>query len=116
MASMPNEDAHGPPEQPVVAAPSELAVARRRRLASHAGRQERHVRIGDVAATADPAAALVAIGLGSCVGVCIADRHSGAVAVAHVFLPDSEGRVLEGTARGRYADTAVAALLELLRE
>jgi chemotaxis protein CheD len=111
---MPNTDQPRVTPASQAAAPTDISVARRRRLGTHGERRDVHVRIGEVKASADPAESLVAIGLGSCLGVCITDRSLGAMAVAHVFLPASEGRQLEGVARGRFADTAVPAMLELL--
>lgn len=46
--------------------------------------------------------------LGSCIGVLIFDRQSGVGGLAHVVLPDSRGSTEQP---GKYADTAVPALL-----
>lgn len=51
--------------------------------------------------------------LGSCVGVALHDRRRRFAGLAHVMLPDSQGR---GGPPGKYADTAVAALVRLLDE
>ena len=50
--------------------------------------------------------------LGSCVGVVLHDRQSKVGGVAHVVLPDSRGSLDQP---GKYADTAVPALLAELR-
>lgn len=49
--------------------------------------------------------------LGSCVGLALYDRRLRLAGLAHVVLPDSSG---SGTPPGKYADTAVPALLEQL--
>lgn len=49
--------------------------------------------------------------LGSCVGIALHDRRRRVAGLAHVMLPDSQGR--DGPP-GKYADTAVAELLRLL--
>lgn len=69
----------------------------------------RPVRMGELAvARADEV--LAAVGLGSCIGVALVDPEAHVAGLAHVLLPEpSSGR--EGTA-GRYASTAIPALLE----
>jgi chemotaxis protein CheD len=47
--------------------------------------------------------------LGSCVAVILYDRIGRAGGIAHVLLPDSQGGAREHP--GRYADTAIPALL-----
>jgi chemotaxis protein CheD len=47
--------------------------------------------------------------LGSCVAVILYDRVGRAGGIAHVLLPDSQGAAREHP--GRYADTAIPALL-----
>ena len=51
--------------------------------------------------------------LGSCVGVSLYQPRLKVGVFAHVVLPDSAGR--EGTP-GKFADTAIPAMLKLLRE
>jgi chemotaxis protein CheD len=51
--------------------------------------------------------------VGSCVGLVLHARSQRAAGLAHVMLPASNGR---GTSSGKYADTAVAETLRLLRE
>lgn len=46
--------------------------------------------------------------LGSCVGLALYDRRRHLAGLAHIVLPDSAGT---GTPPGKYADTAVPALL-----
>lgn len=50
--------------------------------------------------------------LGSCVGVALYDRRLHLGGLAHVVLPDSAGH---GSPPGKYADTAVAALVSELK-
>jgi len=51
--------------------------------------------------------------VGSCVGLVLHNRHHRAAGLAHVMLPSSNGR---GSPPGKYADTAVAETLRLVRE
>jgi chemotaxis protein CheD len=51
--------------------------------------------------------------VGSCVGLVLHARSQQAAGLAHVMLPASNGR---GSPPGKYADTAVAETLRLLRE
>jgi chemotaxis protein CheD len=50
--------------------------------------------------------------LGSCVGVVIYDAKRQIASMAHVMLANSQGRA---DSPGRFADTAVPAMLEMLR-
>lgn len=66
------------------------------------------VRIGEIAVARDPGAALVILGLSSCVGVTLIAPTSGILGLAHVMLSESPpGASREDT---RYADTALPAL------
>jgi chemotaxis protein CheD len=73
--------------------------------------RESMVRMGEYASSATAGDVLVARGLGSCVGLVLLDRGAAVAGLAHVVLPAAEGR--NGTP-GRYADTAVSALLDAL--
>jgi chemotaxis protein CheD len=70
------------------------------------------VRMGDLAATADPATVLVSIGLGSCIGLALLDTGARVAGLAHIMLPGP------GTAARRrpatFADTGVLALVDAL--
>ena len=48
------------------------------------------------------------IGLGSCIGLVLDSRKGGMGGMAHVMLPDSQGR---GDRPGKFADTAVEILV-----
>lgn len=65
-------------------------------------------RIGEMVVSKDRDEELVALGLGSCIGLVIADPRAGVAGLAHVMLPDSGGSALTA---GKFADTAVPALL-----
>lgn len=51
--------------------------------------------------------------LGSCIGLALYHQRLKAGAMAHIVLPDSAGRA---GAPGKFADTAVPRMLELLQE
>jgi chemotaxis protein CheD len=70
---------------------------------------ETMVRMGELAYSAASGDVLVSLGLGSCIGLALLDRRAAVAGLAHVVLPASEGR--EG-APGKFADTAVPALLD----
>jgi chemotaxis protein CheD len=70
---------------------------------------ETMVRMGEYAYSAGAGDVLVSLGLGSCVGVALIDRQAAVAGLAHVVLPESEGR---DDAPGKFADTAVPALLD----
>jgi chemotaxis protein CheD len=75
------------------------------------------VRMGELAVSADPAAHLVTIGLGSCIGVVIVDRLRRVAGLAHVMLPQARAghaEALAASARGKYADLAVPALVDAM--
>lgn len=67
--------------------------------------------IGEFAVERNPAI-IVTLGLGSCVGVCMRDPLAKVGGMAHVMLPDSGNR--DAQTPGKYADTAVAILIEKL--
>ena len=74
-----------------------------------------HVAMGEITTSLNRHGALGILGLGSTVGVVIYDRLSGAGGIAHVVLPtatDGDG----SQTPGRYADTAVPALVAKLVE
>jgi chemotaxis protein CheD len=51
--------------------------------------------------------------LGSCLGLALYDRRLKVAALAHIVLPDSQGRA---AAAGKFADTAVPAMLRQMGE
>lgn len=58
---------------------------------------------------------LMAIGLGSCVGVGLYDPVARVAGLAHVFLPASVNGRPAGSMPARYADSAVPALAEAMQ-
>jgi chemotaxis protein CheD len=68
------------------------------------------VRIGEQSATATEGDVLSSVGLGSCIGLALVDDKRGVIGLAHILLPDS--RAGAGTVVGKFADTAVPALVE----
>jgi chemotaxis protein CheD len=71
------------------------------------------VRMGEMSVGFGAGAELVAIGLGSCIGLALVDRVAGVAGLAHVVLPESQGAA--GPA-GKFADLAVPELLRQLLE
>ena len=69
------------------------------------------VRMGELAVTRSPGGVLVAIGLGSCIGLALLDRAREIVGLAHVVLPASR-ETDTGPTRFKFADHAVPALYE----
>jgi chemotaxis protein CheD len=67
-----------------------------------------NVRMGELVVSSTEGDELVAIGLGSCIGLAMVDRLAGVAGLAHVVLPESDG--LKGPA-GKFADTAIPELL-----
>jgi chemotaxis protein CheD len=69
-------------------------------------------------------ATLATSGLGSCVGVAVADPDAGVAGLAHAMLPSGEGRVTgeaatdggDADAPGKYVDTAVPDLVDAMVE
>jgi chemotaxis protein CheD len=70
------------------------------------------VRMGEMVVSATPSDELIALGLGSCIGLAIVDRAAGVAGLAHVVLPESHGTTGQP---GKFADTAVPELLARLR-
>jgi chemotaxis protein CheD len=69
---------------------------------------ETMVRMGEMAVSRRPGDVLTSLGLGSCIGLALVDSRSQIAGLAHVVLPSSDGR---NDTPGKYADTAVEALL-----
>jgi chemotaxis protein CheD len=68
------------------------------------------VRMGELAASSESGHVLVSLGLGSCIGLALLDRHRGKAGLAHVVLPQSQGHDTENAMK--FADHAVPELLE----
>lgn len=67
--------------------------------------------MGEMVVSAHPGDELCAIGLGSCIGLALADRQTGVAGLVHVVLPESLGA--DGPP-GKFADLAVPELLSRL--
>jgi chemotaxis protein CheD len=68
--------------------------------------------MGEIAVASSAGEELVALGLGSCIGLTLIDRSKGVAGLAHVVLPESR----EGaTEPGKFADLAVPELIARLR-
>ena len=72
------------------------------------------VRIGEQAASASHSDVLSSVGLGSCIGLALLDEKRGIAGLAHILLPDSRDGA--GSVPGKFADTAVPALLAKLEK
>ena len=59
---------------------------------------------------------LSVVGLGSCVGICLYDTIAKVGGMAHILLPDSKNISNDGKRPGKFADTAVNALLHKMIE
>jgi len=70
------------------------------------------VGMAEVKVTKSPDAVLMALGLGSCVGICAYDAQARVAGLAHVVLPESIG---QENSPGKFADTAVPFLLQEMR-
>jgi chemotaxis protein CheD len=70
------------------------------------------VRMGEIVVSANPNDELVALGLGSCIGLAIVDRSAGVAGLAHIVLPESGDKVDQP---GKFADTGVPELIAQLR-
>lgn len=64
--------------------------------------------MGELAVSGTVGDELVAIGLGSCIGLALVDRATGVAGLAHVVLPDSQGKT---EPRAKFADLAVPDLI-----
>ncbi|HOB91503.1 MAG: chemotaxis protein CheD [Bacillota bacterium] len=72
------------------------------------------VGLGEIKVSKNPDSTLVCFGLGSCVAVGIYDSINRIGGMAHVVLPDSSIGLAHGSP-GKYADTAIPALIEQLK-
>jgi chemotaxis protein CheD len=68
--------------------------------------------MGEMVVSATPTDELVALGLGSCIGLVIVDRSAGVAGLAHIVLPESGDKLDQP---GKFADTAVPELIGWMR-
>ena len=66
-------------------------------------------RMGELCASATVGDSLVALGLGSCIGLVLLDRRKGVAGLAHIVLPAAEGHA--GLNPLKFADKAVPELI-----
>jgi chemotaxis protein CheD len=66
------------------------------------------VRMGELHVSSSAGDEIVAIGLGSCIGLALIDRGAGVAGLAHIVLPESQG--MKGPA-AKFADTGVPELI-----
>ncbi len=71
------------------------------------------VGIGQLAVSGERGVVISALGLGSCIGLVLADTRARVAGMVHVMLPDSATAATDGPP-GKYADTAVPALIDAL--
>ena len=64
--------------------------------------------MGELAVSGTVGDELVAIGLGSCIGLALVDRTANVAGLAHVVLPESQGK---SEPRAKFADLAVPDLM-----
>lgn len=64
--------------------------------------------MGELAVSGTVGDELVAIGLGSCIGLALVDRTANVAGLAHVVLPESQGK---GEPKAKFADLAVPDLI-----
>ena len=67
--------------------------------------------MGELAVSGTVGDELVAIGLGSCIGLALVDRSANVAGLAHVVLPESQGKT---EPKAKFADLAVPDLIERL--
>lgn len=73
------------------------------------------VRMGELAVSNDPRDVLSVVGLGSCVAVILVAPIKRAVALSHVVLPEARMTGGREAPAGKFADTAIPAMLHSLR-
>ncbi len=69
------------------------------------------VRMGEMVVSQTRDDELVALGLGSCIGLALLDRSERVAGLAHIMLPESQDRTDQP---GKYANRAVPELIELM--
>jgi len=68
--------------------------------------------MGEIAVSAGDGDELIALGLGSCIGLALIDRQAGVAGLAHVVLPESRDSAGEP---GKFADLAVPELIARMK-
>lgn len=70
--------------------------------------------LGEIRISADQAQQIACFGLGSCIAVVLYDDGAHVGGIAHVVLPQSDGRAIAHP--GKWADTAVPELLRQMEQ
>jgi chemotaxis protein CheD len=73
------------------------------------------VGMGEIQVVRGAGHVLTALGLGSCIGVCLYDPLTRVAGMAHVVLPKSQGDKT-GELPGKFADTAIPAIVKRMVE
>jgi len=73
------------------------------------------VRMGEMAVSCDKRDVISVVGLGSCVAVVLVAPERRAIALAHVVLPEARMTGGREAPPGKFADTAIPAMLYALR-
>lgn len=73
------------------------------------------VGLGQLVVSSNPEDILAALGLGSCIGLTVFDPVAKVAGMVHVMLPESDIASRPGP-EGKYADTAIPALLAAVRK
>ena len=73
------------------------------------------VRMGELVVSKTPQEVLTVVGLGSCVAIVLIAPEKHAAALAHVVLPEVQMTGGREAPPGKFADSAVPAMLEALR-
>lgn len=68
--------------------------------------------MGEMAVSRTRGDELVALGLGSCIGLALVDRGEGVAGLAHIMLPECQDQTDQP---GKYANRAVPELIEMMR-
>jgi chemotaxis protein CheD len=75
---------------------------------------ETMVRMGEFAVATEAGDVLTSIGLGSCIGLVLVDRARATMGLAHVMLPERPASAPPHLQPGKFADSAVPALIDAL--
>lgn len=71
------------------------------------------VGMADLKITTQPNS-LTTLGLGSCVGICLYDKRTHVIGMAHIMLPDST-KIRNNSNKFKFADTALEILLSEMK-
>ncbi|MDY6911140.1 MAG: chemotaxis protein CheD [Chloroflexota bacterium] len=72
--------------------------------------------LGEIHISNAPEVVLSCLGVGSCIALCIYDPQVKVGGIAHIVLPNSNGKPKDAKGATKYADIAVPHLLNMIRE